>query len=108
MLPTVQAFLLQITLIAQEHPLSGVVAKQINKYDILSDVQIIPLIDESVDAVLSTVSLEHMRYPDAFFHEAFRVLKPGCSLFIQAPFVYFEHEIPYDFQRPTSYGLQRW
>jgi len=24
------------------------------------------------------------------------------------PFVYFEHEIPYDFQRPTRYGLQRY
>jgi SAM-dependent methyltransferase len=94
--------------IAQEHPDSGATAKQIDEYDILADVKIIPLVDESVGAVLSTVSLEHMRYPEPFFQEAFRVLKPGCSLFVQAPFVYEEHETPYDFQRPTSFGLRRW
>jgi SAM-dependent methyltransferase len=94
--------------VAQEHPQAGVANKNIVDYDILCDVRKIPLQDDSVDAVLSTSSLEHIEYPEQFFAEAFRVLKPGGTLFIHVPFVYPEHEIPYDFQRPTRYGLRRW
>ena len=49
-----------------------------------------------------------MEYPEQFFYEAFRVLRPGGYLFLNAPFCYKEHEIPYDFQRPTRYGIKRW
>lgn len=94
--------------IAQEHPQAGVVNKNIHDYDILSDVKCIPLSDDSVDCVLSTSSLEHIEFPEQFFAEAFRILKPGGHLFINVPFVYPEHEVPYDFQRPTRYGLRRW
>jgi len=68
----------------------------------------IPLKDSCLDAILSTVVLEHLRYPDRFFQEAFRVLKPGGKVFVQVPFFYFEHEVPYDYNRPTRYGLKRW
>lgn len=93
--------------LAQEHP-AGVAAKRLRDYHILADAARIPLRDESVDLVLSTVSVEHLRYPERFFAEAFRVLKPGGSLRVQAPFVYHEHEAPHDYQRPTRYGLLRW
>ena len=93
--------------IAQEHPEAGAANKGIKEYDILCDARTIPLRDECVDVVLSTVSLEHMEFPQEFVNEAFRVLKPGGSLWIQVPFVYLEHEAPYDFQRPTRYGLMR-
>lgn len=94
--------------VAQEHPEAGVKNKGIAVYDILCDVMTIPLRDACVHAVLSTSSLEHMRYPEPFFRSALRVLVPGGSLHIHVPFVYSEHEIPYDFQRPTRYGLRRW
>lgn len=94
--------------IAQEHPVAGVSNKGICDYDILCDVKRIPLLDDSVDCVLSTSSLEHIEFPEQFFAEALRVLRPGGTLFINVPFVYPEHETPYDFQRPTRYGLQRW
>jgi SAM-dependent methyltransferase len=93
--------------IAQDHPVAGLQNKKILKYDILCDVRFIPLKDNSVDVILSTSSLEHMEFPGAFFSESFRVLKPGGKLFISAPFAYPEHEVPYDFQRLTRYGMLR-
>lgn len=74
----------------------------------MSDLKKIPLKDNSVDLILSTSVLEHIEFPDIFFSESFRVLKPGGSLYINVPFAYEEHEIPYDFQRPTRYGLNRY
>lgn len=94
--------------IAQEHPVAGVLNKGLCSYDILCDARRIPLRDESVDCILSTSSLEHLEYPDQFFFESARVLRPGGRIFVNVPFVYPEHEIPYDFQRPTRYGLERW
>ena len=94
--------------LAQEHPVAGARNKDIRTFDILCDVRRIPLEDNSVDVVLSTSSLEHFEFPEQFFHEAFRVLKPGGSLWINVPFAYNEHEVPYDFQRPTRFGLLRW
>lgn len=94
--------------IAQEHPVAGKENKKLTEYDILADVRRIPLRNDSIDLVLSTSSLEHMEYPEQFFAESFRVLKPGGALYINVPFIYSEHEIPFDFQRPTRYGLRRY
>lgn len=94
--------------LAQEHPISGVQAKNLVAYDILCDIQVIPLIDDSVRLIYSNSSLEHMRYPTPFFREALRVLEPGGALYIHVPFYYYEHETPHDYQRPTSFGLKRW
>lgn len=37
----------------------------------------LPLADESFDAVLNTVSVQYLQYPDAVFCEIHRILKPG-------------------------------
>lgn len=92
--------------LAQEHPVAGELNKGIQEYDILSDVKRIPLQEGCVDLVLSTSSLEHIERPDEFFAEAYRVLAPGGALYINVPFVHPEHETPFDFQRPTRYGLR--
>jgi SAM-dependent methyltransferase len=94
--------------VAQEHPVAGAEMQGLKEFDILCDVRHIPLLDNCVDAILSTSTLEHFEYPEEFFAESFRVLKPGGALFINVPFVYREHQIPYDFQRPTRYGVARW
>lgn len=91
--------------LAQEHPAAGLEAQGINQFDILSDSSRIPLKDECIDVLLSTSSLEHMPYPSEFIRESFRLLRPGGSLFIHVPFVYEEHQMPYDFFRYTSYAL---
>ncbi|NDJ16877.1 class I SAM-dependent methyltransferase [Myxacorys almedinensis] len=36
-----------------------------------------PLNDQSFDAVLNTVSIQYLQYPEAIFAEIYRVLKPG-------------------------------
>lgn len=93
--------------LAVEHPIAGAQNKNIEEYDILCDVNHIPLTDECIDLVLSTASFEHLHDPQGFVKESYRVLRPGGSLWIFAPFMYEEHEVPFDFQRPTSYGLLR-
>lgn len=44
--------------------------------------QKIPLADASVDAVLNTVSVQYLQYPEAIFAEVYRILKPnGIAIF---------------------------
>ena len=66
----------------------------------------IPLDDLSYDAILCSQVLEHSFEPEMLLHESFRLLKPGGSLFISIPFIWPEHEQPYDSQRFTLFGLQ--
>jgi len=95
--------------LSQEHH-AGIKIKGMKniEYDLIYPLdKKIPLKDKCLDAVLSTSVIEHLQYPDKFCAEANRVLKPGGKLFINVPFVNFEHEIPYDYNRLTRYGLKR-
>lgn len=96
--------------LTQEHP-GGIEFKQMQGigYDLVSPIdERIPLKDGSLAAVVSTSVLEHVRWPERFLAEAQRVLHPGGRLYIHVPFAHDEHEVPYDFQRPTRYGLAAW
>jgi len=37
----------------------------------------IPLPDQTFDAIINCVSVQYLQYPDAIFHEIYRILKPG-------------------------------
>ena len=50
--------------------------------------------------------LEHVFDPDDFLKEINRVMKPGGKLLITVPFVWDEHEQPYDYARYSSFGLE--
>lgn len=65
----------------------------------------IPYEDGLFDGVLCTQVLEHVEDIDKFLAECNRVVKVGGSFIISVPFLYKEHEKPYDFRRFTSYGL---
>ncbi|NER81281.1 MAG: class I SAM-dependent methyltransferase [Leptolyngbya sp. SIO1D8] len=43
----------------------------------LNENDTLPLADQSFDAVLNTVSVQYLQYPEALFSEIYRVLKPG-------------------------------
>lgn len=74
--------------------------------DVIADIADLPLDDGSLDAVLCTEVLEHVRDPRAAAGELRRILVPGGRILITVPFVGELHEEPYDFQRFTSYGLR--
>ena len=65
-----------------------------------------PFEDQKFDSVLCNQVLEHVFTPDAFIGELARVLKPGGHLLLTVPFIWDEHEQPYDFARYTSFGLK--
>jgi SAM-dependent methyltransferase len=65
-----------------------------------------PFNDEHFDTVVCNQVLEHVFNPDRFIAETCRVLKPGGRLLLTVPFVWDEHEQPYDFARYSSFGLR--
>ena len=65
----------------------------------------IPMDSDSVDVVILTEVLEHLRNPVRAMEELYRVLKPGGRLVLTTPLLWPLHEEPNDFQRFTKYGL---
>ena len=64
-----------------------------------------PFDDASFDSILCNQVLEHVFNPDEFLGEIMRVLKPEGRLLLTVPFVWDEHEQPYDYARYSSFGL---
>lgn len=73
--------------------------------DVFYDGKTIPFDDNTFDSVFSSETFEHIFNLSEILDEIKRVLKPGGKLMITIPFVWDEHEIPYDFARYTTYGL---
>jgi len=64
-----------------------------------------PFEDETFDAVLCTQVLEHIFNPDTFLSGIHRILKNDGLLLLTVPFIWDEHEQPYDYARYSSFGL---
>ncbi|MEM7262609.1 MAG: class I SAM-dependent methyltransferase [Planctomycetota bacterium] len=74
--------------------------------DIVCDGGRLPVVDQSVDAIVCVVVLEHVPDPVAVIEEASRILKPGGRLFIAIPFLQPFHAAPHDYRRWTIPGLR--
>jgi SAM-dependent methyltransferase len=88
-----------VTLDRADTPHSGEV-------DIHGDADSIPVGDDSFDVVVCTQVLEHVPQPSAALREFRRVLRSGGVLIATVPFVWEEHETPYDYYRYTRYGIK--
>ena len=67
---------------------------------------ILPFSDQSYDIVLCSQVLEHSFNPEQLLAEMYRVLRPGGFVVLSIPFLWPEHEMPFDSQRYTSPGLK--
>ncbi len=65
-----------------------------------------PFPDACFDNVLCNQVLEHVFDPSAFLLEIRRVLRPGGQLVLTIPFIWDEHEQPWDYARYTSFGIK--
>ena len=74
--------------------------------DYIGSLHEMPIDDETFDAVLCTQVLEHLEWPRESVKEMHRVLKPGGRLYMTVPMAQDEHQVPYDFFRYTSYGIE--
>jgi SAM-dependent methyltransferase len=85
-------------------PVSGHDHRQ-SKVDFFYDGHTLPFGDAQFDGVVSFETLEHVFNPSRILGEINRVLKDRGRLLISVPFVWDEHEVPFDCARYTSFGL---
>lgn len=74
--------------------------------DVFYDGKTFPFENESFDSAISNQVLEHIFNPDEHLKEINRVLRNGGKLLLSVPFVWDEHEQPYDYARYSSFGLE--
>jgi len=68
--------------------------------------KIFPFDSGEFDAVLTSQVLEHVFNPNEFLSEVNRVLRDDGVLLLTVPFVWDEHEQPFDYARYSSFGLR--
>lgn len=83
-----------------------IVQSSLNKVDIISSADAIPLEGASFDTVISTQTIEHVGNHQGLVDEAFRILKPGGYFILSGPFNWQLHEEPYDFFRFSKHGFK--
>jgi len=77
-----------------------------NNVDIVCSATSIELADNSVDNILCTEVIEHIPDIDKVFSELTRILRSDGYIILTCPFLYFLHEEPHDFNRPTPHLIQ--
>lgn len=76
-----------------------------DEVDVVGNSLTLPFKDNSFDNAVSFQVLEHVPEPKIFLDEAYRIVKPSGYLLLATPFMWGEHEVPYDYYRFTRYGL---
>ena len=74
--------------------------------DAFYDGKTMPFKDKEFDSILSNQVFEHVFNPNEFLREINRITKIDGLFLITVPFVWDEHEQPYDYARYSSFGLK--
>src|SRR4051812_40226524 len=77
------------------------------RIDALSDLLYLPFRDDTFDAALNIVTLEHVTDPARVVAELYRCLRPGGRLLLITPLEWEEHQQPHDYFRYTQFGVRR-
>jgi SAM-dependent methyltransferase len=77
-----------------------------SKIDVYYDGRTVPFPDGSFDAVFCSEVLEHVFNVEEILTEINRILKDEGKILLTVPFCWNEHEVPYDFGRYSSFGIQ--
>jgi len=80
--------------------------KEEKKVDVFYKGSKIPFSDKEFDSVITSQVLEHVFNPQQFLSEINRVMKTKSKLLITVPFIWDEHEQPFDYGRYSSFGLK--
>lgn len=75
------------------------------KADFFYDGSEFPFPEDEFNSIVVNQVFEHVFNPNIFLSEVNRVLKIDGILLISVPFLWDEHEQPYDFARYSSFGL---
>jgi SAM-dependent methyltransferase len=74
--------------------------------DVIADLnRPLPIVSAGADHVVAFEVIEHLAQPAVMLHEAARILRNGGTLALSAPFQWWVHEEPWDYQRFTKYGF---
>jgi ubiquinone/menaquinone biosynthesis C-methylase UbiE len=76
------------------------------KIDVTYDGKKIPFESNYFDSILATEVIEHVFNIDEVLLELNRVLKPNGKILVTCPFIWEEHEIPFDYARYTHFSLK--
>lgn len=74
--------------------------------DFFYDGKSLPFPDNNFESVLCSEVFEHIFNLDEVLKELNRVMRDGGKMLITCPFVWNEHEVPYDFARYTRFALE--
>lgn len=79
---------------------------ELEEIDVYYDGKRLPFKDEVFDSLFSSEVFEHLFNLDDILKELKRVLKKGGRALFTVPFVWDEHETPYDYGRYSSFGIK--
>lgn len=79
---------------------------ELSDVDVYYDGRTIPFPKDYFDSVFCGEVLEHVFEVDNTLAEINRVMKVNGKILITVPFVWNDHEIPFDFGRYSTYGLK--
>jgi SAM-dependent methyltransferase len=76
-----------------------------SEVDVYYDGKTIPFPDSHFDSVFCSEVFEHVFELDRIISELNRVVKKNGKMLITVPFVWNDHEVPYDYGRYSTFGI---